>query len=104
GQRGWVDRLTFDRAGKALAWVSQAEVLGEPGKPISTEVRVWDVAEGRERTVLRSFGFRCADLAFSPADRTLALAGDVLDRSEQKVIGHAIKLWDLQTEQGLADL
>src|SRR5262249_2225374 len=103
-QRGLIDRLTFDRDGKALAWVYQPGVPADTSKPTSTEVRVWDLARGREQTVLRSFGFRCVDLAFSPADRTLALAGDVLDRSEQKVIGHAIKLWDLQTEQELATL
>src|SRR5262249_6920505 len=80
-QRGLISRLAFDRTGKTLAWVSQPDNANDSAPPsvsLASEVRVWDVAGGRERAVLRGIAFHCADLAFSPDGKILALAGDVL--------------------------
>jgi WD40 repeat protein len=87
-----IQTLAFSPDGRLLATGSSAS--SSSGRTIPEEVRIWDVAAGRELMVLKGAISATRPLAFSPDGKALATACQ----------GGGCMLWDLTTGRERLDL
>ncbi len=90
-----VKSVAFSPDGKTLA---SAGYSHDTDRKWAGEIKLWDIASGRERITLRGQK-GAAFVAFSPDGRTLASGGyypdtDNLDNNEKNVVSE-IRLWDI---------
>jgi WD40 repeat protein/tRNA A-37 threonylcarbamoyl transferase component Bud32 len=92
GHMGPVCAVAFSPDGNTFATGSGK--IGEQGKPLPGEIKLWDVPSGRERTTLRGHTSTVFSVCFSPDGKTLASGSD----------DETIKLWDAHSGQERATL
>jgi WD40 repeat protein len=85
GAKSFVTSVTFTVDGKTLA--SGSGGLDNQGKPIAGEVKLWDVATGKELRVLKGHVDGVFSIAIKANTKTLAAGGG----------DGTLKLWDLTT-------
>jgi WD40 repeat protein/tRNA A-37 threonylcarbamoyl transferase component Bud32 len=65
------------------------------------EVKVWDLATGREAFSLAGFSSGVNSVAFSPDGGRLASAGAVWDAQKKDIVSGEVKVWDARTGREL---
>jgi tricorn protease-like protein len=90
GHTGPLTAVAFSPDGRTLATAA-----GEPGAP--GEIKLWEVATGRERLSLRGHVDLVTALAFSPDGAVLASAGGVPGRKGEGWAAGEVKLWEADT-------
>jgi WD40 repeat protein len=92
GHSAWIQAIALSPNSKLLASGSSIQ---EPKmqRAIGGEIKLWDVASGRELRTLRAHADWCWALAFTPDSRLIASAGRRKDRRGE------VRLWDTETGQ-----
>jgi len=89
GHKGPIFSLAFSPDGKRLA--SAGGELDVQGKPLPTEVKVWDVDKGQEVLALIGHTGIVLSVAFSPDGRRIVSGGGDVFKPDK---GGQIKVWD----------
>jgi WD40 repeat protein len=92
GHTNSVHSVAFSPDGKTLASGSLDETI-----------KLWDVADGKEKATLQGHSQCVNSVAFSPDGKILASGSHVFNKKAQVVSGE-VKLWDVATGKNTANI
>jgi WD40 repeat protein/predicted Ser/Thr protein kinase/tetratricopeptide (TPR) repeat protein len=99
GHKGGVNSLAFTPDGRTLASAGGIEWVEYKAGSTHSELKLWDVATGRERAALQRNQGQFHAVAFSPDGKTLAAGNDAFSEGfpgeSQPLACNTLELWDM---------